>query len=432
MKTYQSWGGYPKAEPAAVNVLHWVPERLPITHNQKILAYGLGRSQGDSCLNDQGVLLDTSHLDRFISFDPVQGILVCEAGVSLEQILELVTPHGWFLPVIPGTKHVTVGGAIANDLHGKNHMTAGTFGLHVESFELLRSEGRYTCSKSQHPELFSATIGGLGLTGLITQATLQLRHVPSGWLSTKNILFTSLAEGIELIQEQSQRHEYVIGQFDALTGSRGPGVLMVGDHSTTHPAAVPKKKARTVPFMAPNWLLNDAGMRIFNKVYNIRQGWRAEKTVYYQPYFFPLDDIHYWNRLYGERGFVQYQSVVPIGQASGAYEKMLSLITRARHGSYLASLKIFGNRQSPGILSFPRPGIVVALDFPFKGTQTLQLLDQFDDLVVAAGGAVYPAKDARMSPESFRSYYPRRQEFSKFIDPAFSSSFWRRVTQRRV
>lgn len=432
MKPYQSWGGYPVAAATQVHQLYWIPDRLPDTAGKKILAYGLGRSQGDSCLNDQGVLLDTSHLDRFIAVDYEQGIVTCEAGVTLEQILELCTPHGWFLPVVPGTKHVTVGGAIANDIHGKNHLTAGTFGQHVTSVTLLRSDGRHICSPTQKPELFAATIGGLGLTGLITSATIKLRRVPSPWLQTSVLPFQTISEGIALIQTHSVDHEYVIGQFDALPGSVGKGVLMLGDHAPVGDTTPPKNKSITVPIMAPHWLLNDLGMRAFNTLYYLRQAGQSDKRVHYQPYFFPLDSIGNWNRLYGARGFVQYQSVVPHAQASSVYTEILRLITKFRHGSYLASLKVFGTKQSPGLLSFPRPGIVIALDFPFKGDTTLKLLEQCDALVRAAGGAVYPAKDARMSATSFKTYYPRWREFAQHIDPAFSSSFWRRVMSSKI
>lgn len=431
MREYQSWGGYPRVSAAKVHMIHWVPDHLPSYDGGKLLAYGLGRSQGDSCLNDQGTLLDTASLNRFIAVDYSQGTVTCEAGVTLAQILELVVPHGWFLPVVPGTQHVTVGGAIANDVHGKNHTTAGTFGHCVLSLTLLRSDGTHTCSLVQDPDLFAATIGGLGLTGLITTATIQLRRVPGAWVTTDVLPYATLADGIALIQEQSRQHEYVIGQFDAMPGSVGKGVLMVGDHAQATVPSTPKGRAITIPLTAPNWVLNDFGMRIFNLLYYQNKKRQRHKTMHYQPYFFPLDSINDWNYLYGSRGFVQYQSVVPADHAALAYDKMLTLITQAKHGSYLASLKIFGNKESLGMLSFPRPGIVVALDFPFKGDTTLQLLEQFDELVRAAGGAVYPAKDARMSPESFKAYYPGWQNFSQYIDPAFSSSFWRRVTKNK-
>jgi len=431
MKRYESWGRYPAASPVRVEVLRWVPEILPITDTETVLAYGLGRSQGDSCLNDGGVLLDTSPLNRFIAFDANQGTLTAEAGVTLAQILDLIVPQGWFLPVIPGTKHVTLGGAIANDIHGKNHRTAGSFGNHVREFTLLRSDGKKICSLAQNADLFAATIGGLGLTGLITQATLQLKRVASPWITVNSVPFTTIAEGIALIQAQSAQHEYVVGQFDALPNSRGKGVLMVGDQAPVDSSGqTPKGKAITVPFVAPNWLLNDLDMRAFNWWYNRHQVHLGQRTVHYTPYFFPLDSINYWNRLYGSRGFVQSQPVVPASRAGEVYAKILQLITTARHGSYLASLKLFGDKKSVGMLSWPRPGIVIALDFPFKGEQTLKLLEECDVLVREAGGAVYPAKDTRMSAHSFQAYYPRWQEFSRHIDPRFSSSFWRRVTNK--
>lgn len=428
MNRYQSWGRYPVAQASQVHVLRWLPDQLPSSDGQKILPFGLGRSQGDSCLNNNGILLDTTHLDRFIAFDVETGRLTCEAGVSLAQILELIVPRGWFLPVIPGTKFVTLGGAIANDIHGKNHTTAGSFGCHIRELVVVGSKGRYVCTPEENSELFSATISGLGLTGLITRATIQLKRTSSPWIDVATVPFTSLAEGIKLIFEQSRQHEYIVGQFDALPGSRGRGVLMVGDHAAAGmTGVVPRDRTIAIPFTAPNWLLNDAAMRVFNWWYYRRQLAQGERTVHYTPYFFPLDSVGNWNYLYGARGFVQYQPVVPYDHATEVYEKILALITRAKHGSYLASLKIFGEKKSPGVLSFPQPGIVIALDFPFKGEQTLTLLEKCDALVRAAGGAVYPAKDSRMSRESFQRYYPRWAEFAKHIDPQFSSSFWRRV-----
>lgn len=398
---------------------------------ETLLPYGLGRSQGDSCLNDGGVLLDTSSLNRFVAFDETAGTITCEAGVTVADILELVVPHGYVLPVIPGTKYVTVGGAIANDVHGKNHVTSGTFGRHVITFELLRSDGRYQCSPKLHPKLFAATIGGLGLTGLITRATVQLKKVPSPWVTTRRVPFTTLAEGMQSIQGLSGRHEYIIGQFDALSQrTAGRGVLIVGDHAAAADQATPRLTSRTVPRPAPNWLLNDLAMKAFNTWYHFRQTHTAAvQPVYYDPYFFPLDSLRYWNRLYGNRGFVQYQAVVPAAAATVVYANILQELLRRRHGSYLGSLKIFGELPSPGLLSFPRPGIVVALDFPMRGTTTLTLLEQFDRWVVDSGGAVYPAKDARLSAASFQAYYPRWQEFKQYLDPAFSSSFWRRVSR---
>ncbi len=429
MKQYQSWGRYPQATDQEVHHLYWRPQQLPRAGtNKKLLPYGLGRSQGDSCLNDHGMLLDTTHLDRFIQFDEQSGSLTVEAGVTLAEILELAVPRGWMLPVIPGTKFVTVGGAIANDVHGKNHHRAGTFCTHLAQFELGRSNGIFRCSPTENTELFRATIGGLGLTGLITWAEIKLQPIPGAFLETKHFAFTTLTQALLIIEEHRPTHEYLVGQFDAvaLRPRKLRGVVMVGNH-TIKTGRSATTRYRHVPFDAPPWLLNTVSMRVFNSLYHYKNRGSDTKIVHYDPYFFPLDSIGSWNRLYGKRGFLQYQCVVPLAVAEERLGSIIDLLRTSRERSFLASLKVFGDKSSPGMLSFPRPGIVIALDFPNTGQPLLDLMEKFDQVVREAGGAVYPAKDARLSPESFKTYFPRWQEFSRHIDPAFSSSFWRRV-----
>ena len=399
-----------------------------------MLPYGFGRSYGDSCLNQDGVLLDASHLNRFIAFDEAQGILRCEAGVSLAEILDIIVPRGWFIPVSPGTKFVSVGGAIANDVHGKNHHRAGTFGCHVTRFELLRSSGeRLICSPQENTELFRATVGGLGLTGLILWAEFRLKPIVSPLIAMQRVQFASLEEFNALSAEADQRYEYTVSWVDILVGGTAlcRGLFLGGNHEQAPSkltARSGKKIPLAVPFDLPAFTLNPLTVKAFNELYYHAQfAKKVEKVAHYEPFFYPLDAIHHWNRLYGRRGFLQYQFVVPFDHGYDAMRDILARIRRSGEGSFLTVLKQFGHIQSPGMLSFPRPGLTLALDFAFGGQKTLRLLDDLDTIVRASGGAVYPAKDARMSGANFRAFFPRWQEFAQYIDPRFSSSFWRRV-----
>jgi FAD/FMN-containing dehydrogenase len=401
-----------------------------------VLPFAQGRSYGDSCLNDRGVLLDTVSLRRFIAFDRKRGILSCEAGTTLDDILELIVPAGWFLPVTPGTKFVSIGGAIANDVHGKNHHRAGTFGCHVERFELLRSTGeRLLCSPTENPELFRATIGGLGLTGLILWAEVNLKPIPSPWILVERISFAHLDEFFELAASSDSEYEYSVAWVDGLAPAKkvGRGIFIRGNHTEPVPqtaAVTMKPRPMRLRFGAPALLRNQTAMRVFNLAYYY-SGLRKQKphVRHYDPFFYPLDSLHGWNRLYGPRGFFQYQCVVPM--ASDGLQALREIISRTSASgmaSCLAVLKVFGTATSPGMLSFPRRGVTFALDFPNKGTKTLRLLEEIDGIVRACHGAVYPAKDARMSAQSFQTYFPQWKEFSVYVDPKFSSSFWRRVT----
>jgi len=396
-----------------------------------VLPFAYGRSYGDTCLNPGGALLDVAPLNRFIAFDNQRGILRCEAGVTLAEILAVVVPHGWFLPVVPGTQQVSVGGAIANDIHGKNHHRAGTFGAHVTRFELLRSSGEHiVCSPSDHPVLFRATIAGLGLTGLILWAEIQLKPIPGAGIALERIRFRSLDDFFELSAADGN-FEYTVAWIDCLRrrDPLGRGVFMRGDH-TEGPGTVGRRGDASVvrlPFEPPTPMLSRVTMSVFNALYywgQLRS--TVRKTVAYAPFFFPLDAVGNWNRLYGPPGLVQYQCVVP----DGVTRTILEHVRQAREGCYLAVLKKFGAIRSPGLLSFPRPGVTIAMDFAFRGDPTLRLLERLDGIVAEAGGAVYPAKDVRMSGESFRSFYPEWEAFAAHVDPKFSSSFWRRVTPR--
>jgi FAD/FMN-containing dehydrogenase len=428
MTAGESWGRFPRAVQKIVP-LHWRDGALPDV-DTTMLAYGNGRSYGDVCLNDGGVLLQTGGLDRFIAFDPDSGVLRCEAGMLFAQILDFAVPRGWFLPVTPGTRYVTVGGAIANDVHGKNHHRAGTFGEHVRCFELLRSDGsRLLCSRAGNAGLFAATIGGLGLTGVITWAEFALKRIPGPWMATQTLAFAGLDEFFALSAQSEAGHEYTVAWIDcAGTGATfGRGLFMRANHAD-QARALPRRHRLDVPFTPPFALVNGITLRAFNALY-FRAARRGDALLPYAPYFYPLDAIGHWNRIYGPRGFLQYQCVVPPAQAEASIAELLRVIAASGSGSFLSVLKVFSDRPPAGILTFPRAGTTLALDFPHRGAATFELLERLDDIVVAAGGAVYPAKDARLRGERFRRYFPRWEDMLEHVDPRFSSGFWRRVTQ---
>ncbi|MBV9691024.1 MAG: FAD-binding oxidoreductase [Ktedonobacteraceae bacterium] len=431
----QSWGHYPQLEPDAVVPAFWLSD-LPdlASFERPVLPFAYGRSYGDSCLNEGGVSLDVSYLKRFISFDPIEGLLRCEAGVSLADILQVVVPRGWFLPVSPGTKFVSVGGAIANDIHGKNHHRAGTFGCHVTCFELLRSDGRrLLCSPCENRELFCATIAGLGLTGLILWAEFRLKPIVNPFIDMESIRFSSLDEFLQLSADSDPNFEYTVAWVDCLRSGRslGRGLFMRGNHNCSQAYSarrIPAKLPLAIPFDLPSFILNTLTVKAFNEVYYHKQISKVlGRVMSYESFFYPLDAIEQWNRLYGKRGFLQYQCVVPFDNGGEVMKELLRRISRSGEGSFLAVLKTFGEVPSPGMLSFPRPGITLALDFSYHGKKTLQLCEELDGIVRQSGGCVYPAKDARMSSESFQTYFPQWREFEHCIDPKFSSSFWRRV-----
>ena len=435
----QSWGRYPTIKPRQVMPIFWRNELPDLSSfEQPVLPFAYGRSYGDSCLNEGGIALDMRYLKRFISFDEANGILRCEAGVSLAEVLDVIVPRGWFLPVSPGTKFVSVGGAVANDIHGKNHHKAGTFGCHVTCFELLRSNGeRLLCSPNQQSGLFRATIGGLGLTGVILWVEFRLKPIADPFITMERIRYSSLAEFMDISGESDTDFEYTVAWVDCLASGRqlGRGVFMRGNHDCSKQYAseqVRKKIALTVPFDFPAFILNTLTVKAFNEVYYRAQLTKhGKKVVPYEPFFYPLDALHNWNRMYGSRGFLQYQCVVPYSNGYEVMKDILSRISRSGQGSFLTVLKKFGDIPSPGMLSFPRPGLTLALDFAYEGKKTLQLCEQLDKIVRESGGAVYPAKDARMTAGSFQAYYPQWKEFEQYRDLQFSSSFWRRVVPGR-
>ncbi|EGV28578.1 FAD linked oxidase domain protein [Thiorhodococcus drewsii AZ1] len=431
-----SWGQYPPF-PQTPHPCHWremLPETLDalVRAHGSTLPFGNGRSYGDSCLAASDRVMHLRHLDRFIQANWTTGILTAEAGVTLQEILALAIPHGWFLSVTPGTQLITLGGAIANDVHGKNHHVRGTFGRHVRRFGLLRSqEGRLVCSPQDNAELFAATIGGLGLTGLIEWAEIQLLPIRSSQIDGQVERFETLAEFFTLSDELDRRHEYGVAWIDCAASGRttGRGVYMAGDFATEGALEVADPARLGIPLTPPISLINGLSLRAFNAVYwRKHPRTRQAQRLGYAPFFYPLDGIHQWNRLYGPKGFQQYQCLIPHGEAEPAIHALLSAIAASGTGSFLAVLKRCGTIASPGLLSFPAPGTTLALDFPQSERLDTYLFPRLDAIVREAGGRLYPAKDAHMRGEDFRHGYPAWERLEALRDPALNSRFWTRVT----
>ncbi|WP_246191298.1 FAD-binding oxidoreductase [Aureimonas leprariae] len=396
-----------------------------------LLARGLGRSYGDSNLNADGAVLDCRALAGITAFDPETGLLTAEGGASLDAILAFAVPQGFFLPVTPGTCFATLAGAIANDVHGKNHHGAGTIGRWIERIRLLRTDGsEHRLPPAEVSGLFAATVGGLGLTGVITEATIRLRRIATSDMEAETVPFPDLDGFFALAEASAASHEYTVAWIDCLASGRslGRGLFTRANHATEGPLAVPARRGPAVPMDAPSLFLNRWTIGAMNTAYYALGRRRAgARRVPYEPFFYPLDAIRDWNRLYGRRGMYQYQSVVPPRFAREATRAMLGEIAKAGQGSFLVVLKTFGVLASPGLLSFPAEGTTLALDFPNRGASTLQLLARLDAIVREAGGRLYPAKDGRLPRDLFEAGYPALERFRAHIDPGLSSSFWRRV-----
>ncbi|AIO94928.1 FAD-binding oxidoreductase [Burkholderia pseudomallei] len=437
MGTMLSWGRYPYA-PQTPHTVAWRDTALAawqaVARDQgSSLAFGNGRSYGDSCLAASGHVVRTRSLDRLIAADWQTGVLRAESGITLDEILDVAIPRGWMLPVTPGTKYVTLGGAIANDVHGKNHHVRGTFGNHVRRFALTRSDGSLVeCAPDTQPELFAATIGGLGLTGLVMWVEIQLMPIRSSLIDVTSIRFPNLDGFFKLSEQLDPKHEYSVAWVDCLSrgASLGRGIFMVGDHAAEGALEVNRRKKHTVPFTLPVPLFNGVTLRALNELYYRRQR-RPEvhAKIDYDAYFYPLDSLLEWNRIYGRAGFQQYQCVVPPYTARDATRAILEAISSSGTGSFLAVLKRCGKSISPGLLSFPMEGTSLALDFPQRDASIARLFTRLDAIVREAGGRLYPAKDAHMSGPDFRAAYPQWQQLEALRDPAMLSRFWERTTR---
>lgn len=429
MVKVSSWGRLDSRDHELVALADRAQAAVRVARDGAGLAQGNARSYGDVCLNPDGRLWRMTGLDRFIAFDPETGRLRCEAGVLLRDIQRMSIAHGWLLPVTPGTQMITVGGAVANDVHGKNHHVLGTFGDHVLGLVLARTDGTVIeCSPDREPGWFAATVGGMGLTGVIVEAELQLRRVPGPWLVTDTVPYRNLDEFFRLADDSEAGWEQTVSWVDCLSGI-GRGLFF-----RANPAEIPDRAAQSsrrvhrVPFVPPVSLVNGVSLRAFNETYFQANRLKAGYAIaHFEKYTYPLDNLHDWNRMYGPRGFYQYQSVVPREFGREAVQGMLAAIKEAGQGSFLAVLKTFGTRRNVGMMSFPRPGVTLALDFPNRGEATAALFERLDAIVRAAGGRIYAAKDARMPRDLFESGYPRLAEFLQYRDPGISSSMSRRL-----
>lgn len=407
------------------------PQDVPQTlaNHRPGIAYGMGRSYGDACLNPGGKIWMTSGLDHFVSFDDAKGTLVCEAGALLKDIQETFTPRGWMLPVTPGTQFVTVGGAIANDVHGKNHHVAGSFGDNVISLRLVRTNGQIIdCTSNKESEWFAATVGGIGLTGLIVEATLQLKRIDGPWLLSETIPYQDIDEFFSLADNSESEWEYTVSWLDCISGQGGRGIFIRAKHEKSPELPPPRAITYTLPITPPVSLVNRWSLQAFNQTYFHFNRWKSgTKFVHYRPFFYPLDNLLQWNRMYGPKGFFQYQCVIPKSNREGALREILKEIARSGQGSFLAILKTFGNRIPVGMLSFPSSGVTLALDFPNRGADTETLFGRLDRIVIESEGRLYLAKDARMPRLMFEKTYPRHAEFMKYRDTGISSAMSRRL-----
>ena len=422
-QTVSGWGNYSSASAHLYR-----PERqreLPMILREQAqpdyIARGLGRSYGDSAINRGGGVILGERLNRFLTFDPSTGEVECEGGVSLAEIIEVFLPRGYFLPVTPGTKFVTVGGAIAADVHGKNHHIDGTLSRFVTALKLLTAAAEVIeCSPTLNSEIFWATVGGMGLTGFIISARIRLLPVESAFLHVRYQRANNLDHALDLLG-QDAGVRYSVAWIDCLARGAEPGKVgpVIGRSSQAladlptpfhdHPLTVRPKRRKSVPFNFPNFALNRLSVKLFNHFYYAAHK-DSTQVVDYDTFFYPLDGIMHWNRMYGRKGFVQYQALFPAASSRAGLTELLEKVSGSGIGSFLAVLKSTGP-AGMGLLSYPYEGHTLALDLPNRGEHLIALLARLDALVLKHGGRLYLAKDATMSAETFQAMYPRLPEF---------------------
>ncbi len=418
------WGRYPVVQSRVQR-----PERLSALQELvaragtgSLTARGAGRSYGDAALNSKGTTVLMGRLNRMLAFDEKTGLLRCEAGVTLEEILAVFVPRGWFLPVTPGTKHVTVGGAIAFDVHGKNHHCDGAFSSFVSGLKLLTASGEIVaCTRSRNANLFRATVGGAGLTGFITEAAVTLRRIETSRIHLRRFKAQDLDDALSLFDEHEASYPYSVAWIDCLARGKalGRSLVMFGRHARRgeldarlrdDPLGYAPGTRFSVPFNLPGFALHPLAVKSFNAFYYARQRTREMTAITdLDPFFYPLDAIGQWNKLYGRRGFIQYQAVFPAATGRKALVEALNLTSRRGKGSFLAVLKRFG-AASEGLLSFPLPGYTLALDVPV-GRGLHVLIEGLNRIALAHGGRAYLAKDAYLTPDIFREMYPALPDF---------------------
>jgi len=420
-KRIANWGNYPAVESdeRSFSFTHELQEL--VQQNNDYIPRGNGRCYGDASLGKQTI--STLKYDKVLSFDRQQGVFECQSGLTLDQVLEVIVPAGWFLPVTPGTKFITVGGAVASDIHGKNHHVDGSFSNHVLDMDIiLPSSEIVACSPEKNVDLFQATCGGMGLTGIITRVRFGLKKIETSLIRQKQVKAENLEEIIQLF-DSYQHYTYSVAWIDCLKKGKnfGRSILLLGEHATiddlnekqrAQPLRLPSKKQITLPFNFPSWVLNAFTVKAFNFLYygkNLKK--EVNNIVSYEPFFYPLDAVLHWNRMYGKEGFVQYQFVLPLEARQGLVD-ILRRISDEGLGSFLAVLKVFGKQNS--LISFPREGYTLALDFPVR-KGLFEFLDELDRIVLQYGGRLYMSKDARMKPEILEAGYPGLPQFREII-----------------
>lgn len=439
LKAISGWANYPSHNCYLIR-----PEKYCdlACHSSSCIPRGQGKSYGDASLNKDATVILTEKLNRFIAFDKEQGILTAEAGITLAEILNLIVPAGWFLPVTPGTQYVSIGGCVAADVHGKNHHYSGSLGNYIIEFELITADQKkIICSPSQHAEIFWATIGGMGLTGIIGTVTLKLQPINNPFIYTQHYASDNLEQTFSKLENKNYDDNYSVAWIDCLkTGKQfGRSIIMSAHHATKEEIdrtylyrKMATKKQYQLPFNFPSGVLNRITIRTFNELYYSKNTKNTSPYLsHYQHYFYPLDKIKYWNRFYGKKGFIQYQCVIPNTHAYSGIKQLLEVLTQHHCNSFLGVLKRLG-KGNPAPLSFAIPGYTLALDMPIYNNDILSLTSKLDEIVLANHGRIYLAKDALLTPEKFRSMYPNYPSWLKIkksIDPenCFSSSLSRRL-----
>lgn len=425
MKNVKNWGNTPTIQSNLIP-FHSVEQLREIMLNTtSTIPRGMGRSYGDSGLNN--TIISTTDFNQIKECDMTTGQIVCESGVTFAAIIKRVLPLGWFLPVTPGTKFVSIGGAISANVHGKNHHVHGSLSNHIIYIDVMQTDGQVIrATKTENSDLFFNTCGGMGLTGIITDVCLQLIPVETAYIRQKTIRAKNLTEIMDYFETYND-WTYSVAWIDCLAkgDNLGRSVLMLGEHAVISelqkkkrrvPLKIKAKRKKSIPFFFPNWALNNWSIRLFNFFYYF---FNSEKTsiIDYDTFFYPLDGINNWNKMYGNRGFTQYQCVFPLKTSRDGLTELLSKISARGLGSFLAVLKRFGNETLPG-LTFPMEGYTLALDFPMNDA-TLDLMNELDNIVKKFGGRLYLAKDSRMSASLFQSTYTNFkdfQPFKKYID----------------
>jgi decaprenylphospho-beta-D-ribofuranose 2-oxidase len=444
-QTLSGWGNLRRERASVYRAHRWadVCEVVAKAGSRGVIARGLGRSYGDAALNEDGTVLLLTRLDRLLAFDADSGVVECESGVSLATLLEVFVPRGFFLPVTPGTKHVTVGGAIATDVHGKNHHRDGSIAAFVLDLRLVTGSGKIVyCSRHENSEVFWATLGGMGLTGVILSARLRLRAVPTSYMRVDCRRCPDLDGVLTQFEQRDRGCQYSVAWIDCMARGRtlGRSVLMQADHAAldelppaqrSTPLRPARASQRNVPFHAPGFALNPLTVRLFNAAYYARHPDREGQLCHYEPFFYPLDVLGNWNRIYGRRGFTQYQVVFEPKRSRAGLVALLETIASSGRASFLAVLKSFG-APSGGLLSFPTNGHTLALDIPNRGAGFAQFIGRLNHITLQHGGRVYLAKDAFLDAPSFRSMYPAAQRFiavKRAVDArgCFTSSLARRI-----